>query len=295
MTADKFKVLLTVIDEGSLSAAAERLGYTPSGVSRMMAALEDDTGFKLLNRSKNGVAPTAECERLLPSVRNMVYYAEQYDQLASDILGLETGTITIGTSYGSYYRWMSELISKFTQAHPNIEVRFIHKNSTLLTDAVISHEADIGIVSYRPGKVKWTLLCEDPLVAWVPEGSPYIEKGYVPIEAFASEPYIEPYPGEDTDNARCFRELGIVPNVRYAVNDTYAAFCLVESGLGITMMNGLTKGDWEGRVAILPVKPARSISIGLISPADYEVSPAVKKFIRFMEHTNKTNNKEMQI
>ncbi len=55
MDTEKCRALLAVLEAGSLSAAAEKLDYTPSGLSRMMAALEQELGFPLLSRSHNGV------------------------------------------------------------------------------------------------------------------------------------------------------------------------------------------------------------------------------------------------
>ena len=71
MDTEKCRALLCVLETGSLSAAAEQLGYTPSGVSRMMAALEDEVGFPLLERGRGGVEATAACRLLLPAVREM--------------------------------------------------------------------------------------------------------------------------------------------------------------------------------------------------------------------------------
>ena len=58
MDTEKCRALLAVLEAGSLSAAAEKLDYTPSGLSRMMAALEQELGFPLLSRSHSGVQPT---------------------------------------------------------------------------------------------------------------------------------------------------------------------------------------------------------------------------------------------
>lgn len=49
MDTEKCRALLAVLEAGSLSAAAEKLDYTPSGLSRMMAALEQELGFPLLS------------------------------------------------------------------------------------------------------------------------------------------------------------------------------------------------------------------------------------------------------
>ena len=62
MDTKKIRALLTALDTGSLTAAAEELGYTQSGLTHMMNSLEDELGVKLLVRSKGGV-------RLSPAVR----------------------------------------------------------------------------------------------------------------------------------------------------------------------------------------------------------------------------------
>ena len=58
MELDRYRALVCAIETGSLSAAAEALQYTPSGVSRMVAALEEETGVPLLLREHSGVRPT---------------------------------------------------------------------------------------------------------------------------------------------------------------------------------------------------------------------------------------------
>lgn len=64
------------METGSLSAAAEALQYTPSGISRMIAALEEETGFALLLRQRSGVRLTPEGERMLPAIRALLRAGE---------------------------------------------------------------------------------------------------------------------------------------------------------------------------------------------------------------------------
>ena len=72
MNTEKLQALLTVLEQGSLTAAAERLHFTTSGVSRAIAALEEELQVDLLYRGKDGVRPTPECERLLPEIRELL-------------------------------------------------------------------------------------------------------------------------------------------------------------------------------------------------------------------------------
>lgn len=62
MDTEKCRALIAALELGSLTAAAESLGYTPSGISRMMAALEDEMGFPLLirNRAASPLPKTAK-------------------------------------------------------------------------------------------------------------------------------------------------------------------------------------------------------------------------------------------
>ena len=77
MDTERWKILLTAIDKGSLCAAGEALDYTVSGISRSVAALEKEIGFPLLYRSKQGVTPTPACEQLLPCVRELLFAQEK--------------------------------------------------------------------------------------------------------------------------------------------------------------------------------------------------------------------------
>ena len=85
MDLEKWTVLLRALDRGSLSAAAEELGYTPSGVSRAVASLEEELGVPLLARLHRGVAPTRECQALLPMAREMVHLSSLLAQRSDEL------------------------------------------------------------------------------------------------------------------------------------------------------------------------------------------------------------------
>ena len=69
MDQTKREALLTAVELGNLTRAAEKLGYTQSGLSYTIKALEAELGFPLLIRSRTGVRPTADCQRILPLLR----------------------------------------------------------------------------------------------------------------------------------------------------------------------------------------------------------------------------------
>lgn len=282
MDTEKCRALLCTIETGSLSAAAERLGYTPSGISRMMAALELETGFPLLVRSRSGVEPTAECTQMLPVIRELAHWGALYTQRAAALRGLETGVITVGSAYSACYDWLSKTIAQFSAAHPGIEVRVLQGSSTYLYAALAEHRADFCIVSYREGNFEWLPLWHDPLVAWLPGNHPRANAASFPLRAFETEPHIETFPAQDTDNDRAFAQNGITPNTRHTTIDIHATYALVEAGLGVSLSNALVSYGWDtSGIAILPVDPPQYVDIGIAAPRSDDISPAAKRFLEF--------------
>ena len=281
MDTERISALLCTIEEGSLTAAAEKLGYTTSGVSRMMAALEEETGFPLLVRSRSGVIPTEECSQLLPVMQEMLALADRYHQLSGELVGLARGTIRIGTSYYAYYDWFAGLIADFQRTYPGIEVQIIEGTSTELIRAMEEHRADFCIISKRTGNYDWIPLKKDELLACLPKDHPMAKKKTFPVKAFETEDFIELYPGKETDNSQMLQRNGVTPNVRYSTSDNYAAYAMVAAGLGVTCTNAIIGESFEEGVRYLLLSPRQPVKIGIALPQKKEMSPAARRFADF--------------
>ena len=70
MDSKKVHALLLAVERGSLTSAAAELGYTQSGLTHMMNALEEEVGLNLLVRSKNGVCLSPAGQALRPASEN---------------------------------------------------------------------------------------------------------------------------------------------------------------------------------------------------------------------------------
>ena len=282
MDTEKCKALLTVLDTGNLSAAADLLGYTPSGISRMMSALEDETGFPLLTRGRNGVTPTPECLRLLPAIRDMARTGQLFEEKAAALRGVETGKVRIGCAYVYYYDWLARVIASFVKLHPGIEVEILQGYSTRLCQAVADHEADFVIASRREGAFDFIPLLRDPLVAVVPPGHPAVKRGMYAMKDFEKESFIGRSPMQGTDNDRAFSELGIQPNIRHRAVDERACLFLVSAGLGVTLDNRIIEQELDTQdVRLIPTDPKWIVEIGIALPVKEERSPAAAKFVAF--------------
>ena len=100
MDTARYKAFIVAAEEGSISKAAEKLGYTPSGISQLLKALETDLGIALLNRGKKGVRLTEAGENLLPDFREIVRLERNVFDKAQAVNGLERGSV-VTVQFGS--------------------------------------------------------------------------------------------------------------------------------------------------------------------------------------------------
>ena len=286
METEKIRVLLQVLELGTLSAAAEKLGYTPSGLSRSIASLEQETGLTLLIRERRGVRPTTACEEMLPSWRRLLAAQEQADQALAALLGLDRGRLRIGSSYGSYLPMLARLVSEFSRQWPGIRVELFEGTSSELGDAVADGQADLALISRRSGDFEWIGWKQEQLMAVLPTSHSLAGESAFPLERFAGESFIEIHPDRETDNSRLFLQENIVPRRRFSCGDTLAALSMVEVGLGITLVNALLLESWRGNTVALPLDPPRLVEIGVACAPKEIRSPAAEKFLSLLRQVS---------
>ena len=110
MESARCKAFIESVERGSFRAAAEALGYTPSAVSQLVAALEKDLGLNLLIRSKKGVIVTPEGAKLAPIVRSYLAREKEMYELASEMQGISIGNLTIAAYPSVATTWLPELV-----------------------------------------------------------------------------------------------------------------------------------------------------------------------------------------
>ena len=95
MNVSQYEALLKAIETGTLSQAAEELGYSQSGLTRALNALEEQFGFRILIRDRSGVRLTAEGQLLLPHIRTVLYDQYRLEECVNEINGLKSGSSNI--------------------------------------------------------------------------------------------------------------------------------------------------------------------------------------------------------
>ena len=281
MDTERWQILLKAIDRGSLRAAAEEMGFTVSGISRSVATLEKELGFALLHRAKSGVQPTAECCQLLPSVRELLFAQERLEQTAAKVRGADCGTIVIGTAYNCYYEWVTRMMAAFRTRHPGVVIKIVNGTSSELAEMLLDHRTDFCLISHRDSLPVWLPIRQDELMVLLPKNHPLADRESFPVESLKTEPFIDSYPGMETDITLIFDKLKARPDARYSTMDITATYAMVSAGLGISVNNAINhQGGYPG-VVERPMNPHQMMEIGLACGEN--LAPAAQAFLDFVK------------
>ena len=279
MDSEKCRAVITTIDCGSMSAAAARLGYTASGISRMIDALESELGIKLVARGPRGVSPTSDGAALEPFLRDVVQASERLNQQAAAARGLLEGELSIASYSSTAATWLPRILSEFQKEYPSVRVRTMEAGNDKLVSWVEQRAIDCAIFAKRPFRGDWIELREDPLVVWLPASHPRANDSAFPLQELDGAPFIETSPHQNTDITQLITAEGLHPDVRCTTTSSYTSYCLVEAGLGISINNKLMAQRWSGKVVELPFSPSRSVSLGIAVASLAHASLAAREFI----------------
>jgi len=283
MNLDKYKVLMTVVETGSLTRAAADLGCTQSAVSHSIDSLEQELGFAVLKRNRSGVRLTPEGDRLLPAVRNLLNSSEQLSQMAFSIRGLESGTVRIGSFTSVAVHWLPRILKLFQQDYPNVDFKLLNGDYNDVDQWLRDGSVDIGFVAVPCDlDCECIPLIEDRLLAIVPEDSRFANYPKFPLIECETEPFISLLQSSDHDARRALDAAGVKPNVRFYTKDDYAIIAMVEQGLGISIMPELLLKGRHDRLLKLPLVPEAKRTIGMAIAASEKAGPATRKFADYV-------------
>ncbi|WP_455582906.1 LysR family transcriptional regulator [Dysosmobacter sp.] len=284
MNIRKYEAFVRAIELGSLSKAAEQLGYTQSGISHMMQSLEDEVGFPLLVRSSSGILPNTEGELLLPIIRQLLRTNESLEQSIAKIKGADIGCIRIAAYPSVATYWLPGIIAGFQKDYPNVEIQIIEGGADIIEGAMDRREADLCLYAGGEGRdFEWLPLCQDQMLALVPPGHPLAAGEFVPLESFLQEPFIMPMPGYDGEVHDILEQLPQPPHIRFSACSDYAIISMVAQGLGVSILAELLLRNYPNDAVALPIRPAQHRMLGMGVPQVRAASPMTRNFMRYVQ------------
>ena len=285
MDSKKLRLLLKAAEAGSMMKIAEEEGYTPSGLTHMMTALEQELGIKLLRRSNQGVELTYEGEELLPLFRR---YISAEDKIRSEIARINTqydSVIRIGAYPSIARHWLPEIMREYQKDHPGVTfdlATFIRPAAYAALDA--GRRDIIFAGDEKDSDFPFTLLKEDVYYALIPpslvENFPGNTFAIKDLEKF---PFIMPSYNSDTAIKQMLDNHNVAPKSLAVVADYQVIINMVSNDFGISVLPDLILAGNRGGVHAIPLSPRSYRRLGIATRPVKELSPMKKEFVQFVK------------
>ncbi|MBA8877502.1 LysR substrate-binding domain-containing protein [Phyllobacterium myrsinacearum] len=270
---DLLRTFVIVVETGSLSAAAPRVGRSQSAVSMQMQRLEQAVGKQLLIRNPRSVEPNLAGESFLNYARRLLRLSDE--AWANVTRPEETGSVRLGVpdDYAAFL--LPPVLSRFAAEHPLVTVELVCEQSTSLVKAIDEDRVNLAILTrgatqplevIRRERLIW--VASPTHVAW--------ENDPLPIALFepgcAARMNVLDALGDADRSYRCTYSsaslLGLIAVVQAGLAVAALAACSVPSTLRVI-------GENEG----LP--PLHDLEIGIMrSPVSS--SPAIDRLDDFL-------------
>ncbi|MDH2412571.1 LysR family transcriptional regulator [Nocardioides sp. CER19] len=130
LSLHQLRCFLTTYELGSLTAAAEELGYAQPSISEQIRGLEKTLGVQLFRRVGRGVVPTTVADELRPHAERTLAAAEDARKAVQSVKQFETGTIRFGMFGAARLYTGAQLVADVLERYPGVRVELIGQNST---------------------------------------------------------------------------------------------------------------------------------------------------------------------
>jgi DNA-binding transcriptional LysR family regulator len=277
--------LQAVAEEGSFGRAAIRLGYTQSAVSQQIATLERLVGERLVERP-GGPRPISLTEAGTVLLRHAEGIVARLRAAQADLAALAdgaAGSLRVGTYQSVGARVLPEVIRRFADSHPAVDVALSEAEDGTLLRKVEEGELDVAFIHLPlpDGPFEAIELLRDPYMLVARTDAPIATGPPPSLRDVAELPLI------------CFRSCsnghqmeshlklrGMIPDVVFRSDDNGTVQGMVAAGVGVALMPLLAVDTADPRVSVIDMSgriPPRLI--GIAWHRDRVRSAAARSFV----------------
>lgn len=286
-TSAQLRSLVELTRRGTITAAAQALGYTPGGVSQQIAALERAAGMELLRRVGRRVELTdagrtlsRHAERILSTEAEAV---EALERTRHEI----SGVLQVGLFATAAAELLPPALQEVRRAHPALTVQSRDMDVDEVYDAVASGAVDLALgLDYpdvpipREPALRVRRLYRERFALAVPAGS---MAGREVIGLAETQELGWILPSADSYYGRAVRtacrRAGVEPRVRHEVTDTAATLALVEAGIGVSTVTDLMLGLRASRLDVVRLRERIERHIVVLFRSSVEHRPTVTALV----------------
>ena len=272
------RILVTVAEQGSFSAAADDLVLTQPAVSRQIAGLERQLGVRLFRRVPRGVALTPAGTAAVDLARGVLTRLDAFTAAMRTFAGVDGGQLRLAAFPSANTEFVPDAIRRFGAAHPDVTVTLRQVDPFGVLDLVTDGEIDLALVTdWQLYADPWRarvdptappldpadlddlelvpLLDEDMLVA-LPADHPLAADPTVDLGDLRDETWVE---GAHPDCLGPLHQLtaaiGGPPRVGFTCDDWTGKQALVAGGAGVMVVPTLAASSLRPGIALRTTSP----------------------------------------
>lgn len=290
LSLHQLRCFLTTYELGSLTAAADHLGYAQPSISEQIRTLERSLGAQLFTRIGRGVVPTPAAESLRPHAEATLAAAEEAERAVMQVSALETGTIRFGI-FGTIRLYAgAALVADVLARHPGVRVELVGQNSSDVQDQLRRgriEAAMIAVPQVTTEGMEVTPVAADELVYI--SADPDRLRSPVTADRLARATLVMPettWRAQDTTRIvlrRMLLEAGHNPQTRIEVEDVETAVELVGMGLADSVVHKGAAQQLLPRLApnagFVSLRPRQVDTLAIVHRSGATLSPAAQLMI----------------
>jgi DNA-binding transcriptional LysR family regulator len=281
---DAMQAFVTVADLKGFAPAARKLGMSPSGVTRLIAALEERLGARLLQRTTRQVALTDAGARYLERARRILSDVEEAESAAEGERTRPGGRLVVSAPNGFGRLHVSPVMSAYLKRYPEVsaDLRLSDRMINLVEEGVdlavrIGHLPDSTLVARHVGEMQRIVVASKDYLKR--RGEPKTPEAIashdtIHFGAMTAEP--------DWRFVADGREIRVSSTPRFASNSADAAIQYAEAGGGLTRVLAYQAADslkaGRLRIVLAPFAPP-ALPIHIVYPTSRLLSAKVRTFI----------------
>jgi DNA-binding transcriptional LysR family regulator len=290
LTLRQLRYFTATAEAGQVSKAARELNVSQSAITVAVRHVETVVGASLFERHRAGVSLTYEGNLFLENARHILRAYEEALRLperGSDL----NGHLRLATTYTVAGYFLPAMLSRFTQAFPNVRVELVEADRSSIEEGLASGQFDVAVMLtsniVNEEEVAHETLMRSPRRLWVAAQHPLIEAGRASLGEIAREPYVMLTVDEASNTAqRYWNRSAYRPNTILRTSSVEAVRSMVANGMGVSILSDMVYRPWSldgRRIEALPVvEPVPTMDVGIAWATNAALSPSVTAFRNFL-------------
>ncbi len=281
------RYFIAVVEEGSVTTAAEFIHTSQPSLSRQIRDLESQVGAELLSRSVHGVMVTAAGKAFLDHIRLALVQIDAGVEAARRAAQPAKKTFAIGFQTGHEMNWLPRAMHVFRDELDSIEVTVSSGYSPDLAEALVRSRLDVAFLRVEPAfDLSYEVVDHEPLVVLMPCDHRLTSREAVHAREFVGEIFIGGANKASvlrTVTEDYWRRCGIDIKLDHGVDNMAMAMSLVASTGGLALMPDYSKNLLPCSVVCRPLEgeaPTIDLAVGY---SKANTSPILKLFLSRLE------------